>query len=59
MNVDHDLVVSQRRFGRLAKSQCPYSFESLAKHRAHGRLMIGMAEDLANPQRESLASSRD
>ena len=52
MNVDHNLVVSRPRFGRLAKSQRVDSFEALAKHRAHGRLMTGRALSLANPQRE-------
>ena len=43
MNVDHDFVVSRPRFGRLAKSQRADSVEALAKHRAHGRLINGLA----------------
>jgi hypothetical protein len=60
MNVDHDLVVSQPRFGRLAKSQRSDSFEALAEHRAHGPLTTGMTEDLPkSPEaRQSIPARR-
>src|SRR5208337_5134833 len=44
VNVDHNLIVSWPRFGRLGKSQRPDPFEALAEHSAHGRLTTGMTQ---------------